>query len=109
MKSKTELLGMLGLAARARALVIGEADCLRAIRSGQVKLVFLATDAGANGAKKMLDKCTFYHVQVYQILNKSELGQAIGRDFRTVVGVTHEQFAHKLAQLTVSHGGGEGV
>lgn len=109
MKPNSELLGLLGLAARARALAIGESACLRGIRSGQVKLVLLATDAGANGSKKILDKCSFYHIQVARILSRDEIGQAIGRDWRTVVGVTQEQLANRLAELIISKGGGEGV
>ncbi len=109
MKYKAELLGMLGIAARARLLVIGESACLRAVRNGQVKLIFLASDSGANGAKKVHDKCAFYKVPVLEILSKDELSQAIGKDNRAVVGVISEQIAKKLAQLTVLKDGGEGV
>ncbi len=100
---------MLGLAARARLLVIGESACLRAVRNGQVKLVLLASDAGANGAKKILDKCAFYKVPVFQSMSKDEISQAIGKENRAVVGIISEQFAKKLAQLTVLKDGGEGV
>lgn len=99
MKSNTEWYGVLGLAARAGALAVGESACLRAIRLGQVKLVLIATDAGANGAKKMHDKCAYYHVKVIQALSKDEIGRAIGKDWRTVVGVTQEGFAHRLGQV----------
>lgn len=107
MIDKSSLLGMLGLAARARALVLGETACIQAVRSGQAKIIFLASDVGMNGRKKLLDKCAYYHVPVVQVLNKDELSQAIGNKWRAAVGVTNHHFAHKLAQLAVSQDGGE--
>lgn len=88
----------LGLAMRAGALVSGEDACFRAIRSGKAKLIVIASDAGANTAKKFRDKCAYYHVPLLAPLEKDGLGRAIGKDTRTVVAVVTAQFANLIAE-----------
>lgn len=94
---------MLGLAARARALISGEDSCLRAIRQKKVFLIVLASDTGANGAKKIRDKCLYYQVPIATGLSREELGRAIGKEARTVVGLTSAHFATQMTQLLAVH------
>ncbi|WP_115714725.1 L7Ae/L30e/S12e/Gadd45 family ribosomal protein [Amedibacterium intestinale] len=87
-------MGILGLAARARKIATGE-TVMKQLRSGKVKLVILSKDMGDNGKKKLLDKCSFYHVP-YAFMECDEINQAIGDRNRKSVAILDEGFAQKL-------------
>ena len=84
---------ILGLAARARKIATGE-TVMKQLRSGS-KDVLLSKDMGDNGKKKLLDKCSFYHVP-YVFMECDEINQAIGDRNRKSVAILDEGFAQKL-------------
>lgn len=90
---------MLGLAQRARKVITGEELVVKAVRQGGVHLVIIAGDAAANTRKKLTDKCTSYGVPYETYGNRDQLGHALGKEQRVVVGVTDAGFAAKLTQL----------
>lgn len=92
-------LSLLGIARRAGKLSFHEEANLSAIRSGRAKLLILATDAGASTAKKYLDKCATYQVPVIRMVDRMELGMALGTAERSAVAVLDEGFAKKLLEL----------
>ena len=64
---------MLGLAQRAGKLISGEELVIKAVQSGQARLVFLANDAGSsNVTKKTTDKCNYYNIEVSTVFNALE-------------------------------------
>ncbi|WP_139488944.1 YlxQ family RNA-binding protein [Brevibacillus dissolubilis] len=90
---------LLGLAMRARKIVTGEGLVVDAVRKGQAKIVLLATDASANTAKKVTDKCQHYQVPCYALLTRYELGQAIGKEARVSIAITDGNFAKNIQEL----------
>ena len=78
---------MLGLAQRAGKLISGEELVIKAVQSGQARLVFLANDAGSNVTKKTTDK-----------FNALELSMAIGKPRKTVA-VVDAGFSKKMRTL----------
>jgi len=86
----------LGLAMRAGKLVTGEESVLKAIRSGEAKLVLLAEDASAGTRKKMNDKCASYDVPLIECGNREMLGGSIGKEARVIVAVLDNGFANML-------------
>ncbi|AMA72706.1 MULTISPECIES: YlxQ family RNA-binding protein [Aneurinibacillus] len=90
---------MLGLAQRARKIITGEEFVIKAIRQGQVRLVILAEDASPNTRKKVMDKCSSYHVPCETYGDRCTLGAALGKEQRVVIGVTDVGFAARLTQL----------
>lgn len=92
-------MNLLGLANRARKIISGEELSLKEIRSGKAKLVFLSADASANTAKKITDKCNYYHVPLRLVEDRYILGGAIGKEARVVVAVLDEGFAKKLLTM----------
>ena len=70
--------------------------CSWAIQSKKVHFVIIAEDTGANTFKKVTDKCKFYGVEWVQKAGSDELGHALGKDFRKVVGITDPNFAKAL-------------
>ena len=92
-------MSLLGLAYRARKVISGEELVIKEIRSRRAKVVLLSKDASSNTEKKITDKCHFYKVALYRVENRTQLGEAIGKDSRVVVAVQDDGFAKKLISL----------
>jgi ribosomal protein L7Ae-like RNA K-turn-binding protein len=88
----------LGLAMRAGKVVTGDTAVLDAIRTGEARLVILASDAAANARKKYTDKCSHYQIAIMECGTRQEIGAAIGKEERVVVAVTDPGFAGLLAK-----------
>ncbi len=89
-------LNFLGLALRASTVITGEQIVVQAIQKQSVHLVILAEDTGSNTLKKVTDKCKTYHVTCIQTGQSDELGHALGKDFRKVIGITDANMAKAL-------------
>ncbi|MGL4337658.1 MAG: L7Ae/L30e/S12e/Gadd45 family ribosomal protein [Turicibacter sp.] len=89
-------LNFLGIASSASAVITGEQLVVSAIQSRKVYLVIIAEDIGENTYKRVTDKCKFYNINCIQIAKSEELGHALGKDFRKVVGITNPNFAKAL-------------
>lgn len=81
MKSKEErLLGMLGLAARARMLSIGTDIACDSVRGGNAKLLIVAHDASENTKKRVFNCAKYYETACYEIpIGQNELAHALGK------------------------------
>lgn len=94
-----KLLGLLGLAARARKIITGEQLVIKEIRSGKAKLVLIANDASHNSRKKIEDKCKYYNVEYYFFGDRYQLGHAIGKETRIAIAILDSGFAKKISSL----------
>ncbi len=88
----------LGLAYRARKIVIGTEMTIESVRKNDVYLVLVAHDASELTKKKILDKASFYNVEVSQALSSQQLSDAIGKRGVKVVGITDRGFSRLLSQ-----------
>ncbi|KIL44927.1 YlxQ family RNA-binding protein [Jeotgalibacillus soli] len=96
---KSKWTSLLGLATRAGKVISGEELVVREVRSQKAKLVILSNDASANTSKKILDKCSHYHVPVHKVPDRYTLGHAIGKDARVTIAVMDAGFAKSLITL----------
>ena len=96
--NKQKALNMLGLAMRAGKLITGEELTIKEIRSERAKLVFVASDAGKNTRKKVLDKSSYYEIPVFDCFTAEELMMAIGKP-RMVIGILDKGFAGRIEEL----------
>lgn len=92
-------LSMLGLCARAGKLISGEKACLQSIRSGGVYAVVLDAGAAGNAVKSITDACAYHNVVLLRA-PEFELGDAIGKPGRMVVGITDPKLAERVVQLS---------
>ncbi len=104
-----DLAGLLGMAARAGCVVSGEDACIRAVRAGKARAVVIASDIGGNGAKKLRDKCSYYHVPTVAGPEKAQLGKAVGKEVRTAVGIISNQWAQQIVRAATESSGGDGI
>jgi ribosomal protein L7Ae-like RNA K-turn-binding protein len=86
----------LGLLNRGGKLLIGS-SLLEAV--GKAKLILLAEDASANTQKAALDKAHYRDIPVLMLPSKAALGQALGFDQISVVGVLDKAAAAHLQEL----------
>jgi len=96
---RKKLLSMLALARKAGKLLAGEETCEKAIRSGEARLVHVATDASANTQKKFGNKAQFYETPIYSLFTKEEIDRHIGLHNRATFVVTDENFARKILEI----------
>ena len=93
------ILKLLGLAMRAKKVISGEDFCVEGIRSGEIKFLLLASDAGINTTKKITDKANFYNVPINNQFTSNELSSAIGKNNRMVIGIKDIGFAKKFNEM----------
>lgn len=91
-------LNLLGLAMRAGKIVSGEELTLKAIRTNNISIVVVASNASENTRKKFKDKCNYYHIRYTELFTQEEISQSIGK-YRMVCGVNDEGFARKIYEL----------
>lgn len=90
------LLGVIGLCARAGALVYGTDRVCTALRNpprgGEIRLVIEAEGCSQNTHKKITDKCNFYNIEHRMLpVSSAELGAAVGKTGElAVAGITDE-------------------
>ena len=102
---KKNTLGVIGLAARARGIVIGTNQVLEAIRKGKAKLVITAKNASANTTKSLTDKSAYYSVLIETAdITTEELGNAVGHTNTAAIAFTDENFVKAYRKsLTVAN------
>ena len=90
---KKNTVGVIGLAARARGIVIGTNQVLEAIRGRKAKLVLIASDASDNTKKTLKDKSSYYNARLEEIdITTDELGRAVGHNNTAAIAFTDENF-----------------
>jgi ribosomal protein L7Ae-like RNA K-turn-binding protein len=72
----------IGIAAKAGYLSSGEFMTEKVVKEGKAKLVIVASDASNNTKKMFTNMCTYYKVPIYFFGEKTQLGHAIGKEFR---------------------------
>ena len=97
--NKEKVLSFLGLATRAGKIVSGDDSTLLDLKKGKVNLILIAEDASNNTKKLFKDKSTFSNIPYLFFSTKEEIGFAIGKSPRAVVGIKDENFSKKIIEL----------
>lgn len=98
-RSLRRLLELLGLAARARAIVTGTDAVRRAVRDGEVARVLLATDAAPGQAGKLTPLLEARQVPFHFLTTRDVLGAAVGRGPVSALGLTNQNFARRAGEF----------
>lgn len=94
-----QLLDLLGLAARAGALLTGTAAVRQGVRDGEVRTVLLAADASPTQQQKLLPLLEARGVPLRALASRARFGAALGRGPVSAVGICNENFARRIAEL----------
>ena len=93
------ILGLIGLATKARKTVTGAEGCEAAIKSGKSMLVILAKDASEKTKMPVIRLCEHRQSQLREFASKDELGKFTGKPNRAIVVITDSGFAKRITQL----------
>jgi hypothetical protein len=84
-------LELLGLARGAGIVVAGQPQVESAMKAGELAFVLVASDAGADGVKKL------HHANIVECdFSRDRLGEALGRGQLVYIGVKRHPLADKL-------------
>jgi ribosomal protein L7Ae-like RNA K-turn-binding protein len=93
-----KLRGIIGLAVRARQIVLGETMTIQAIRSNHAELALLDDSASANAFKKITDACENHAVPL-AIVESSFLDGATGKDGRKAAAILKGSLANQALKI----------
>jgi ribosomal protein L7Ae-like RNA K-turn-binding protein len=96
------LLDLLGLAARARALVHGTDATRRSVRDGEIVGVILAADTSQTQSKKLVPLLEARGVPYAVCLTRGAIGAALGRGDVSALGFTDRNFARRALELAAA-------
>lgn len=94
---KNKILNLLGLATRARKVILGEEFVLKQMKNTNLN-VFLASDAGENITKKIINKAYTFNCTVINQFTTDELSKAIGKENRKVMIIDDRGFNKKITE-----------
>ncbi len=89
-------LRLLGLAARAGALIYGTDLVRRAVRAGRVRLAIVASDISDNTRDKLRLLLASEDIAVIEGPDRGELGGLVGKGPLSVIGMEEGSFADRL-------------
>ncbi|RLK62443.1 hypothetical protein D3H64_09710 [Atopobacter sp. AH10] len=92
MSKYVKYLQLMGLAQRAGKLLSGTEGVMKALRSGQVRLVIAAEDLSESARRNLEAKCQQANVAFMQLATSEEISQALGKK-RSVLALTDQGFA----------------
>ncbi len=101
---KRKAFSYIGLAMKAGKVASGESMTEQAVKGKKAKLVIVAEDASDNTRKKFQNMCTYYEVPIYFFGMKTELGHAIGKEFRASLAIVDHGLAKEII-TNISIGG----
>ncbi len=93
---RDKVFAMIGLATKAGRTVSGEFATEKAVKTGKAFLVIVSEEASDNTKKMFRNMCAYYHVPFYTYGSKTDLGHAMGKEFRASMAVTEEGFAKSI-------------
>ncbi|MBR6403430.1 MAG: DUF448 domain-containing protein [Eubacterium sp.] len=97
-------ISLLSIAMKAGKVASGEFQSEEAVLSGKAGFVIIAEDASDNTKKKFMDKCNYRGIRYEIFGKKDELGRLIGKNERSVVAITDDDFS---TQFLKRFGGNE--
>ncbi|MGQ0562976.1 MAG: L7Ae/L30e/S12e/Gadd45 family ribosomal protein [Gemmatimonadota bacterium] len=97
------LLRMLGLAARAGAVLPGTERVREAVRAGSVRCALVASDASANSRDKLVPLLEARRVPYAALFDRATLGRAVGKAPLSAIGITDTKLAGRVIQLAGNH------
>ena len=91
--NQDEVLSVLGLAYRAKKIVMGFDPISHQAREGAIHLMILAEDCSEGTKKAYRNKCQFYHIPCEEYGTRETIGKSVGKRQISALAVCDEGFA----------------
>lgn len=93
------ILGLIGLATKARKTVTGSDTCEKAIKADKAALVILAEDTSEKTKIPVRKLCEYHQTPFREFAVKEDLGRFSGKAVRAMIVITDPGFAGRLTEL----------
>lgn len=93
------ILGMVGLAVRAKRASCGVFLTEKALDEGRCELVIMAEDIGVSNKRRIENKCLEWDVPFIFHTDKSTLSHSVGKKDMPVLGILDHGFAEAIIKL----------
>ncbi len=93
---RRKVLGLVGLGARGRLVVIGVEQVRLAAQKGNVQLAIVAQDVSRHSLEKVVPVLRARRVEVVEWPSAAELGGAVGRETTAAIGIVDQALAHGI-------------
>jgi ribosomal protein L7Ae-like RNA K-turn-binding protein len=93
---RRKVLGLVGLGARGRLIVVGVEQVRLAAQKGTVQLALVASDVSRHSLDKVVPVLKARHVELVEWPSAAELGGAVGRDTTAAIGIVDQALARGI-------------
>ena len=97
-----KILGMLGLASRARKITFGADATENEIKKNKIYLIIVAEDASERTKEKFIKTAKTYNVPIIVCDTIDNLSKAIGKQNKAIIGVKDINIAIKIDKINRS-------
>ncbi len=97
--TNNKILGLLGLASRARKITFGTDSTLQYIQKNKIKLVVIAEDASERTKNKFIEKANKAKIPIIIYESIENLSKAIGKQNKAIIGVKETSIANEIEKL----------
>ena len=94
--ARRKVLGLIGLGARGRLLVVGAERVAIEAGKGKVVLAVVASDVSRHSLEKVVPVLRARRVEVVEWPSAAELGGAVGRETTAAIGIVDQALAHGI-------------
>ena len=100
MTSNKRILGMLGLASKARKLSFGADSTLEELQKNKIKLIIVAEDASDRTKNKFIEKANSNNINIIVYATIDDLSKAIGKENKAVIGIKDANIAQEIEKMS---------
>jgi len=93
---RRKVLGLVGLGARGRLLVIGVEQVRIAAQKGTVQLALVASDVSRHSLEKVVPVLKARRIEMVEWPSAAELGGAVGRETTAAIGIVDQALARGI-------------
>ena len=99
MLTNSKILGLVGLAARARNICFGADSVEEEIRKRKAKLVIIAKDSSERTKRKFVTLCEKNEIPICIYENIDNISKAIGKSNKAVIGIKDLNIAKEIEKI----------
>ena len=94
-----KILGLLGLASRARKISFGADSTLQDIKKNKIKIIIVAEDASERTKNKFIEAASTSNIPIIIFESIDNLSKAIGKENKAIIGVKESNIAYEIEKL----------
>lgn len=101
--TNNKILGLIGLATRARKIAFGADSVELEIKKKKVKLIIIAEDSSERTKNKFRKLSEGYNIPIIEKETIETLSKAIGKDNKAIIGIEDINFSKEI--IKINNGG----